>query len=223
MADANWYRNLIESGDVAVAAAVIVSPLLNLAQSRPSGATVNQTQPLMPLGASGLTGSAMLSLAPDRKTIEVYVHLDRGGAPTAIQLRRLASHHLGGGTGSYDYDLLVAEVVSALPAASPFRLEESFQLSDRGSFPRFERVSDLRKLGIDLSALTASSIDGLRVEAAQEAKGTEPSAAGYLAERMYSEIKAAERSAGAAAACKHLELANLYARRLGCARPDAAS
>lgn len=222
MADGNSYRDLAEGRNFVFAAAVIVSPLLNLAPSRPSGATVNQSQPIMSLSTSGLTGRAMLSLTPDRSTVEISVHLDRGAAPSAIQLRRIASHHLRGGSTSYEYDLLLVEVTSGMPGSGPLFLQENFSLSDRGSYLPFERVSDLRKLDIDVSALTASSIEGLRVEGAHEASTIWPSAAGYCAERMFSEINAAERSAGVLAACKHLELANLYARRLGSRQPDVA-
>jgi hypothetical protein len=223
VADANSYRNLTENSDLAVAAAVVVSPLLNLAPSCASGPTVNQSQPIMALGTSSLTGRAMLSLAPDRRSIEVSVHLDGGAAPSAIQLRRIASHHLHGSSRSYDYDLLIIEVISAMPRAGPLCLQKRFSLSDRGSFLPFERVSDLRKLGIDVSALIASSIDGLRVEGAPHASSSDLNMAGYLAERLLMEIRAAERSVGVLAACKHLELANLYARRLGISKPQVAA
>lgn len=222
MADANAYRHVIESADLAVAAAVIVSPLLNLAPSCASGPTINQNQPIMPLGTSSLTGRAMLSLAPDRRSIEVSVQLDGGAAPSAIHLRRVASHHLRGGSRSYESDLLIVEVIGATSKSQACR-QERFSLSSRGLFLPFERVSDLRKLGINVSALMASSVDGLRVEGAPNASSSDPNRTAYLSERLLMEIRAAERSAGVLAASKHLELASLFARRLGSLKPQVAA
>lgn len=214
MADANSYRNLSRSTDLAADAAVVVSPLLNLAPSRASGPRLEQRRPVLALGSSGLAGTATLSLAPDRGSLEVSVHLDRGGAPSAVRLRRIASHHLRGGSGSYDFDLLLVEVIARKRGSGRTCLQR-FSLEGRGSYLPFERVSDLRKLEIDLSALMASSIEGVRVEGAYETGAFAPDANGYFAERMLTEIEAAERSAGVVEACRHLELANLYARRLG--------
>ena len=149
------------------------------------------------------------------------VDLESGGAAPTIQLRRIASHHLSGGSGSYDYDLLLLEVHARRRGSGSVRRQERFSLEDRSAFQPFERVSDLRKLEIDLSAVLASSIDGVRVEGAYEASASGQDPASYFAQRMLTEIKAAERSAGAVAACKHLELANLYARRLGSAEPHS--
>ena len=214
MAGANSYRNSAECADLNVAAAVIVSPLLNLAPSCASGPTLVQSRPILPLGMSSVGGRAMLSLAPDRRTVEVSAHLDGGAAPSAIQLRRIASHHLRGGSRSYESDLLVVEVIAATSGSDRVCLQERFSLSDRRLFLPFERVSDLRKLGINVAELIASSIDGVRVEGAS-ASTSDSSVTAYFVERMLTEIKAAERSAGVVAACKHLELANLYAQRLG--------
>jgi hypothetical protein len=202
---------------------VVVSPLLNLAPARASGPRLEQRRPLLALGSSGVAGTATLSLAPDRRSLEVSVRLDGGGAALAIRLRRIASHHLRGGSGSYDHDLLLLEVIAGRRRSARISIQERFSLEDRGSFLPFERVSDLRKLEIDLSALLASSIDGVSVEGAYEASATGPAPAAYLAERMLTEIKAAERSVGVVAACKHLELANLYARRLGSSEAHASS
>ena len=223
MADANSYRNLSRSADLAADAAVVVSPLLNLAPSAASGPRLEQRRPLLALGSGSLAGTATLSLAPDRRSVEVSVHLDGGGAPSAVHLRRIASHHLRGGSGSYDYDLLLLEVIGRRRRSARTCLQERFSLDGRGAFLPFERVSDLRKLEIDLSALMASSIDGVRVEGAYESSASGPDSTGYLAQRMLTEIKAAERSAGVVEACKHLELANLYARRLGSSDPHASS
>ena len=214
MADASSYRHFADTADVGIAAALVVSPLLNLAPVRASGPTLKQSRPILPLGASSLAGRAMLSLAPDRSSVEVSVHLE-GGAPSAIHLRRVASHHLRGGSRSYEYDLLVIEILAGMPTPDRRGLMRRFPLGDRGSFLPFERVSDLRKLGIAVSDLMASSIEGLSVEGAPVASASGHSVTAYLAERMIMEIKAAERSAGVVATCKHLELANLYARRLG--------
>jgi hypothetical protein len=197
---------------------VVVSPLLNLAPSSASGPTLVHSRPLLPLGTGGLAGSATLSLAPDRRSVEVSVRLEGGATASAIRLRRVASHHLSGGSGSWESDFLVIEVVGASAGEGRTCLRERFSLDERGSIPPFERVSDLRKLGIEAAGLMASSIDGLRVEGAADA-----GASSYYAERMLTEIEAAERSTGVAAACRHLELANLYARRLGSGEPHAGA
>jgi hypothetical protein len=198
------------SAQTGSAAAVLVSPLLNLAPASAGGATLKQSRPLVPLGNSGLRGTAMLSLAPDRRSIEVKVQLDCA-TPASLRLRRLAGRDLGD-EGSQD-DLLIVEIFAVQPSFEQPCTKRSFSLGNRDSCVPFGRVSDLRKAGICLSELRASSIEGVRAEPASAA---EPASRGtrYAAERMRVEIEAAKRSASAIAACRHVELANLYARQL---------
>ena len=223
MAEAELYRKTAGSERLAASAAVVASPLLNLAPTSATGPTLIQSRPIRPLGTSSLAGSATLSLSPDRRSVEVSVHLD-GAAASTVQLRRIGSHHLRGGSGCYEHDLLIVEVVAGMPGFDQSCSKHSFSLSDRGAFLPFERVSDLRASGIDLSELVASSIDGLRVEPAPAVRPSRQSASRYLAERLLMEMKAAEGGASVAATCRHLELANLYARRLvGSSGATAAS
>ena len=212
MAEADPNRNSAGSGDLAVSVAVVVSPLLNLAPTAGSGPELRQIRPVLPLGRSRLAGSAKLSLCSDRRSVEVALHLDRG-APSAVRLRRISGHHLRGGAAAYEHDFLIVEIVAGAPELR--RSLARFSLCERGSFLPFERVSDLRRLDIDLSELSASSIQGVHVEPAPAVSSFEQSQHNYFAERLLMEMKAAERSASVAATCRHLELANLYARRLG--------
>ena len=214
MAEADPFRDIPESLSFGASAAVAVSPLLNLAPTTATGPTLRQSRPILPLGTSRLGGRATLSLSPDRRSVEVSVHLD-DGAPSDVRLRRIGSHHLRGGGRSYEQDLLIVEIVAGLGSFDQSSSKACFPLDERGSFLPFERVSDLRALEIDLSELVAASIDGLRVEPAPAARPSGRSHRGYFEERLLMEMKAAERSASVAATCRHLELANLYARRLG--------
>ena len=142
------------------------------------------------------------------------VHFNRG-TPSAVRLRRISGHHLRGGGGAYEHDFLIVEIVAGAPALRESLSPVRFSLCDRGSFLPFERVSDLRRLDIDLAELSASSVQGVHVEPAPAAPSFEQSQHTYFAERLLMEMKAAERSASVAATCRHLELANFYAQRLG--------
>ncbi len=192
--------------------AVILSPLLNLAPAPASGPRLNQSRPILPLGGSGPSGTAMLSLSLDRKRIDVSVGL-ASATPVSIRLRRLASRHLRDGVRSRGHDLLILEVAAIEAGLEQACTSRSFSLENRAGCVPFGRMSELKKLGIHLSELRASSIGGVRVEPARlperSARGTE-----YVAKRMLMEIRAAERSASAIAASRHVELANLYARQL---------
>lgn len=219
MAEVGSYRSCVRRTEPGASAAVVVSPLLNLAPTAATGPTLRQTRPILPLGTSRLSGRATLILSPDRRSLEVSVELD-GGGPLAVHVRRIGSHHLNGGGRSYEEDLLIIELSADATCSRPWA---RFSLAERGSFLPFERVSDLRRLEIDLSELVASSIDGCRVEAAPAAGPSARSQHGYFAERLLMEMKAAERSASVAATCRHLELANFYARRLSGPESPAAS
>ncbi|MDP9413129.1 MAG: hypothetical protein M3Q08_03345 [Pseudomonadota bacterium] len=191
--------------------AVVLSPLLNLAPASASGPRLNQSRPILPLGESGLGGTAMLSLSPDRKQVDVSVDL-HCATPVSIRLRRLATHLRDGG-GSDGDDLLIIEIVEIQAGLKQFCTSWSFSLEKLAACLPFERMLDLEKLGTCPSALRASSIGGVRVEPAQlpELTGRRTE---YVAKRMLTEISAAERSASAIAASRHVELANLYARQL---------
>ena len=210
MAEAD--RSLALSAQLGSAAAVVVSPLLNLAPAAGTGPRLNQSRPVLPLGECGLSGTAMLSLAPDRRSIDVRVHLDCA-RPASIRLRRLESRHPGHVGPSHEDHLLIIEIIAIRSGLKQPCTRSRFSLSNRNTFAPFERDGDLQRTGICLSELRASSIVGVRVEPASAAdrasRGTR-----YSAERMLMELEAAECSASAIAACRHVELANLYARQL---------
>lgn len=191
---------------------VVLSPLLNLAPASASGPRLNQSRPILSLGKSGPGGTAMLSLSPDRKQVDVSVDL-HCATPVSIRLRRLATRHPRDGGGSDGDDLLIIEIVEIQAGLEQFCTSRSFSLENRAACLPFERMLDLEKLGTCPSALRASSIGGVRVEPAQlpELTGRRTE---YVAKRMLTEIRAAERSASAIAASRHVELANLYARKL---------
>jgi hypothetical protein len=151
--------------------AILLSPLLNLAPARASGPRLNHVAPLMPLGGSRLSGTASLSLSPDRESVEVTAHLD--GAAPVLTLRRLARRCLDGGADGGDGDLLVlllsaTRVENDRPGASVARssVRRRLTLTHRHACLRLAWSADLARLGIDASELEASSIGGVRVEAA---------------------------------------------------------
>lgn len=194
------------------AAAVVLSPLLNLAPTSETGPKLNQSRPILPLGNSGISGTAMLSLSPDRRSIDVRVCLDRV-APVSIRLRRLTGDHPEDVHRRLQDDLLVIEIIAVQPGLERPCTRRRLSLSNRAACSPL-RASDLQQAGICLLGLTASSIQGVRVEPAPAAGCGSRSTNGYSAERMLMEIEAAECSKSAIAACRHVELANLYARQL---------
>jgi hypothetical protein len=171
---------------------VAISPLLNLAPAAATGAAMRQHVALVPLGGSGIAGTALLSLSPDRRTVEVALKLERPRAVT-IGLRLV------------EEDVLILEISDggasghALCRGRRFRLDQAF--------PAFARVEELAAAGLFPDSGRADAIEGIAVAAALR----RPS---YLAERMLNEIAAAEGSASAVAASRHVELATLYARQL---------
>jgi hypothetical protein len=124
--------------------------------------------------------------------VEVALRLERPRAVT-IALRLV------------DSDVLILEVSDGGASGHALCRGRRFQL-DR-AFPAFARAEELAAAGLFLASGRADAVEGIAVEAARR----RPS---YLAERMLSEIAAAEGSASAVAASRHVELATLYARQL---------
>jgi hypothetical protein len=178
--------------------AVVLSPLLNIAPASGTGATMQQWVRIVPLGGSRLAGSARLRLSPDRRTIEIELRLDRPETAT-IRLRRIED----GGD-----ELLIVELVpSGFPGHALCR-GRRFSLDRRQAFEGFAEPEQLRRAGIGLFALRAEAVEGIAVEAAASRDAQED-----FTGRIRREIAAAECSATAAAASRHVELATLYARR----------
>ena len=179
-------------GNTGAERSVALSPLLNLAPAAATGAAMRQHVRLVPLGVSGIEGSATLSLTPDRRTVEVRLTLERP-RPVSIELRLV------------EEDVLIVEIAAGGASGHALCLGRRFEL-DRG-FAAFARPEELAEAGLFLSSARAEAVEGIAVRAAQR----RPS---YLAERMAAEIAAAQGSASAVAASRHVELATLYARRL---------
>jgi hypothetical protein len=168
---------------------------------------------MLPLGNSGLSGVATLSLSPDRRSIHVEVCPD-GAAPVEIRLRRLTGDTPDDVRQPLQDDLLVIEIFVVEAWLEHPSTKRRISLGNRSACLPI-KASELQKQGICLSGLMASSIEGVRVA---PAPAVEPGLRGtntYWAERMLMEIEAAECSSSAVAACRHVELANLYARELG--------
>jgi hypothetical protein len=178
---------------------VAVSPLLNLAPENGRGAAMRQHVRLVPLGGSGIEGAALLSLSADRRTLEVALRLERP-RPVTIGLRLAAE------------DVLILHVSAGGASGHALCRGRRFPLDPAAGFPALLRPEELAAAGLFLASGRADAIEGIAVAAARR---TRPS---YLAERMLSEIAAAEGSASAVAASRHVELATLYARQL---RPSA--
>lgn len=190
---------LLATERVAAGRSVVASPLLNLAPARPSGATMKHSRPILPLTNSGIGGSAMFSLSPDRRTVDLEVRLDRP-RPIDIHLRRL------------DDDLLIVEIVLSKWSSETSRAVRRFSLDDRNAYGRLAGARDLGDTGIRLADLHAESIAGLQVA---PARSRNEGATAYSTERMLAEIAAAECSVTAIAASLHVQLAILHARSLG--------
>lgn len=180
---------------------VVASPLLNLAPARPTGPRMKHSRPILPLAESGIGGTVMFSLSPDRRTLDLEVRLDRP-RPIDIHLRRL------------DDDLLVVEIVLSRWSRESSRADRRFSLDDRSAYRRFAGPGELRDAGLVPAEFHAESVAGLQVSPARSQREI---ATTYSTERMLAEIAAAECSATAIAASLHVQLAILHARSLGAA------
>ena len=192
--------------------AIVVSPLLNLAVAPPTGARLNHSRAILPLGDSRISGSAMLSLSPDRRTLDIKLRLDRPGAGS-VRLCRLDPLHTPRNELA-EGDLLVVEIVASGPWRHGACIDRRFSLDRRGDFGLFAQTEELLRMGICLSWLQAASVAGMQLQPAAASGIGNRDPGKYLTERMLMELAAAERSETAAAASRHVQLATLYARRL---------
>jgi hypothetical protein len=197
MAGRNWNLPVAAAG---AERSVALSPLLNLAPASATGATMKQHVALVPLGGSGISGSAELVLSPDRRTVDVRLRLDRPRA-VSIALRRVEDDE--------GEALLIAEITAGGASGHALCRGRRFQLDGGLGFGAFEDAAELRDAGLCLAGVRADSIEGIAVAPAVRGGGRS-----YFAERMLTEIAAAEGSASAVAASRHVELATLYARHL---------
>lgn len=201
----------VATGQTGSTAAVVLSPLLNLAFTPGTGPRLNQIRPLCPLGNLSICGTAMLSLWPDRRSIDVRLQLNSAAA-VSIRLRRLTGDHPDNMHQPEQDDLLVIEIIAVRSGAERSSPRARLSLSNRSACLPL-RASELLKEGICLLGHTAPSIQGVRVDPAPPHFGSHATS-DRLAERMLMEIEAAESSKSAVAASRHVELANLYARKL---------
>jgi len=202
-----------ESAQFGSTAAVVLSPLLNLAPASGTGPELRQSRPMLPLGGDAIAGSVMLSLSPDRRSITVQTRLSCAAA-VCVRLRRLTGDRPGKFCRSPEDGLLILEIATAGPEGARVFTTTRLSLANRAACLPLA-ASALEKAGISLVGLRASSIDGVLVQPAATTEFGNGAESGYSAQRMLHEIQAAERSNGAAAASRHVELAILYARQLG--------
>jgi hypothetical protein len=199
---------------------VAVSPLLNLAPARSTGAILKHHTRIRPLGNSGISGTAILSLSQDRRSLDIECRLD-GPAAVAIRLRRLARHAGWSADLPQDEDLLLIEIASTCSIAASAFTAGHFSLDHREEFQLFARTGELLDIGMCLSELRAGSVAGIAVAPARACGPARGGQAAYMHGRMVSEIEAAESSATAIAAARHVELATLYVRALRGTPPGA--
>ena len=202
------------------ARSAFASPLLNLAPTNGTGPTVAHGGRLLELRNSGITGTARLSLSPDRKTIDVSVALDSARDVT-IEVRRLDLPSRN--RKQRLENLLIVEVALSGRSSAGRCTSRRFSLDRRHAYPAFADSEELLETGICLSGLRAESVSGLAAEPADGTGRREEGQREYFCERMLSEISAAECSATPVAASRHIELATLYARRLRERMPFASS
>jgi hypothetical protein len=190
---------------------VIVSPLFNLAPAQPTGPTLRQVRPVLPLRGSAIAGSAKLTLAPDRRSIEIELSLVAARA-VSVRLRRFEPAAGWHGDAAEREDLLLLEIAASIVPTEDGCTGGRWSLERRHACAAFEDAESLIEAGVHISSLRAGSIEGLRVDPA--APRPRDSREGYCRDRMLSEIEAAESSASAVAASRHVQLATLYAREL---------
>ncbi len=189
---------------------IVASPLLNLAPMSTSGATLRQVRPIVALGAGRISGSAILSLSTDRRWIKVDLQLD-DAIPVEVRLRRLDLDESWPNNPLKD-DLMVLEI---LPSNSSRGRpgDACLSLYEKEGIASLSTTTQLLATGLRLTDLTAQSISGMTFKPwipSPERVG----ARNYLSDGLFREIAAAERSASAIAASRHVELATLYARQM---------
>jgi hypothetical protein len=135
-------------------------------------------------------------------------------ASVCIRLRRLTRDCPGRSDRSPEDGLLILELATAYPECARVLPATRLSLVNRAACLPIDAL-DLEKAGIGLVGLTASSIEGVLVAPAATSELGNGVESGYSAQRMLNEIEAAECSNSVAAASRHVELANLYARQLG--------
>lgn len=204
--------NPAEPAPGACPAGIVVSPLLNLAPCSPSAPRLNQHRPIIALGGEGLGGTVLLSLAPDRRIVEVKAQVSRPATMRLLRIEAPEAHRLD---REQREDLLLLAFYAARPGFGGLEVKASFPLQDRGRFEPFAPLSALDEIAICWSGLRGSSIEGVSVEPARAPSAPGSDEGDYFKRRMLAEIGAAERSLSAVAASRHVELANLYARHLG--------
>ncbi|HEX8468465.1 MAG TPA: hypothetical protein VF620_11740 [Allosphingosinicella sp.] len=211
MAAADWSPGV--GAKDGAARSVFVSPLLNLAPTNGTGPTVAHGGRILELRNSRIAGTARAILSPDRRTIDISVALDPPRR-AAIHLRRLElSNGCNRDTGAENQ--LIVEVEPCRRSNGESCTSRRFSLDHRQAYAAFANMEELLMSGICLSGLGAESVSGIEVE---PAVGRCPGGQGqreYFCERMLSEITAAECSSTPVAASRHVQLATLYARRLG--------
>jgi hypothetical protein len=181
---------------------------------------VAQSGRLIELRNSRITGTARLSLSPDRRTIDVSVALDSARG-VAIEVRRL---DLPSWNREQRAENLLIVEVALCGRSRPGRCAgRRFSLDRRHACPAFADTEELLETGICLSGLRAESVSGMAAEPADGTGGRGRQQREYFCERMLGEISAAEGSATPVAASRHVELATLYARRLRERMPFASS
>lgn len=195
-----------------VARSVIASPLLNLAPANGTGPTIKHSRPVLGLRGSGIGGTAMLALSPDRRAIDIAVVLDPPSAVT-VNLRRLDLPHARNWDQSEEA-LLIVEVALCGRSAMGSQTSGRFSLDHRHSYAAFDDAEEWLETGICLSEVRAGSVAGIHVEPARARHRANPGQREYFCARMLTELGAAECSRTAVAASRHVELATLYARRL---------
>jgi hypothetical protein len=201
--------------------ALILSPLLNLPPIGPNGPRVVHHVPLRWASARPCAAVATLSLAPGGRMVTLRVEDPDGAEWFGATLRRLGV--AAGETGvAADAELRVLELVrrTAGTARSPLRRE--VDLHGAAGCPFLPPSNHRRLSTADVASIRADAIVGLPLfpEAATAPQFVAPAVqardgqASYFHRRLKDELSAAVAAPLTVAACRHVELATMYARKI---------
>jgi hypothetical protein len=202
---------------------LILSPLLNLPPGRPGGPQLVQHVPLRPIPGGDCVAVARLSLSPDRLEMTVTVDDRDGNGSYEVRLHRLG--RIAGRSGrAADSELRVLELARRRGGACAVPLRRQVDLSDASGCPQLSAAKHRPLAPRLIAAIRPDAIVGLpglpemrmtRTPAyRQRPPAPDRTSLPYLHRRLLDELTAALAARCAAATCRHVELATMYARRI---------
>lgn len=214
---------------------LVLSPLLNLADTAPGAPTIVQHVDLLAAGTGALVAVATLSLPPGRGSLRIAVSDWDGFRSRGVRLCCLGALAEAGRNPS-DQAIRAVEVIRGPAGAETGGFVAELSLHGRSVLPSLSPN--------DHPALAAAAIEGLRADAILGVAvaprdvalhvrradlggaGDDPQSLRYLERRLGEALSAAADAKLPVATARHVELATLFAREIQARRkgiPAAAA